>query len=113
MPDGTGGWSLSDLNSFAGIGALFVTLGGVLHVRGRKDAAADAAKEKAEEAKRHAEAIATDLAAFKLAAAEKFVPRMELSAMESRLSDRIDGLGTRVEASVSKLGERIDRIAEK
>ncbi len=113
MPDGTGGWSLSDFNSFAGIGALFVTLGGVLHVRGRKDAAVDAAKEKAEEAKRHAEAIAADLAAFKFAAAEKFVPRMELAAMENRIFDRIDGMGRRVEASVSELGKRIDRIVEK
>jgi len=103
-------WSPSD---WAGIGALGATFASWLHLRGRKDADAAAAKEKAEEATRRAEQVAADLAAHKLYAAERFVPRGELAAMESRLADRIDGLGARLEASVSKLGERVDRISEK
>lgn len=113
MPDGTGSWSLSDLGTFAGIGSLFVALGGLVHLRGRKDQAAEAAKDRADEAARQAEAVAKELAAHKLYAAERFVPRGELSAMEDRLTRRIDDVGVRVETSVSKLGERIDRIAEK
>jgi hypothetical protein len=111
------GWSWSDLGSAGSFGAVLLTLAGYLHMSGKKTAAVDDAMAKADEAKNAADGaksaadkVAIDLAAYKLTASEKFVPREQIEHLESKILQRMDKQDERFDASITRLVERIDRV---
>ncbi|MDI9847394.1 hypothetical protein QM467_04875 [Rhodoblastus sp. 17X3] len=107
-----GGWTIADLSSIGGWGTFLITVGGLFHLHGRQTRSAEENAEKAKEAKADAKAVADDLAAYKVTAVEKFVPREHLDQMENRILKRMDAQDERSDASLRGIAERLDRIIE-
>jgi cobalamin biosynthesis protein CbiD len=107
-----GGWTIADLSSLGGWGTFLITVGGLFHLHGRQTKSAENIAEKAKEAKTEAKAVADDLAAYKVEAVEKFVPRAHLDQMENRILKRMDTQDERSDASLRGIAERLDRIIE-
>lgn len=107
-----GGWTIADLSSLGGWGTFLVTAAGLLHLHGRQTRSAEEIAEKAKEARSEAKAVSDDLAAYKVEAVEKFVPRAHLDQMESRILTRMDKQDERFDASMGKIVERLDRAIE-
>ena len=107
-----GGWSFSDWNSMSGVGALVVTLGGLIHLRGRKDKTLETVQQDAKSAHDKAEAVAHDLADYKVKAVEKFATKDTFDLMETRISVQFERLGDRIGADMRALGTRIDGIRD-
>lgn len=104
-----GGWAWSDLGVVAAGVSMLSTIGGYLYLHGRQSKASEEIGLRADEAKKKAEGVSDALAAFKVEAVEKFVPRAHLEQMENRLLGRMDQQDSRVEGNFQKLWERIDR----
>ncbi len=102
------GWQ-TDLGVIGAIVSMISTIGGYFYLHGRQSKSSEEISNKAIEAHRKAEAVGTDLATYKLEAVEKFVPRIHLHEMETRIIARMDKQDERVENNFQKLWERIDR----
>lgn len=105
-----GDWNWSDLSGVGSFGAFLALIGGWLHMAGKKDRSVEDIDAKATRAADDASRVARDLAEYKVAAAERFVPREHLEAMENKILLRMDKQDERFDKSMATLVERIDRI---
>ena len=102
------GWQ-SDLGVIAGLISMISTVGGYFYLHGRQARSSEEMGIKVDDAHSKAEAVKTELAAYKVEAVEKFVPRAHLEQMENRIMSRMDQQDIRVEGNFQRLWERIDR----
>ena len=105
-----GGWQWSDVSGMAAAGALLVTIAGWFH-KGLTEKTKDAAS-KADAAASKAERVGDDLAAYKVQAVEKFVPRAHLDQIKGEIIQRIDQQDSALRSSFGQVTERLDRILE-
>lgn len=108
-----GGWNWSDLSGVGSFGAFLALIGGWLHMAGKKDRSIEDIADKASGAAAEASRVSRELADYKAEAAEKFVPRAHLEAMENKILLRMDKQDERFDKSMATLVERIDRVFQK
>lgn len=105
-----GGWSFTDFGAVGGFGAFILSVFGIVHLRGRKDAAIEAAAKDAKDALHAVAVLEKDLATHKLEVVEKYIPRNQVAALEARFFEHFDRWAKRVDEQFAALNERIDHV---
>lgn len=107
-----GDWNWSDLSGVGSFGAFLAIVGGWLHMAGKKDRSVEDIDAKATRADEVANRVARDLAEYKVAAAERFVPREHLDQMETKILARLDKQDERFAGAIGQVVDRLDRVIE-
>ena len=104
MADAGGGWEWSDANGMTAVGTFAAGIIGWIY---------KTFSDKANNAAAKAERVREDLAAYKIEAVEKFVPRPHLDQVKAEIITRIDQQDTALRSAFGQVTDRLDRIIER